>query len=321
MLMPKTVLVTGACGYIGSVLTPLLVAKGHRVRAFDTQWFGQHLAPHENLTVVKGDVRTLDDAQLAGVDAIIHLASIANDPCGELNAKVRWEVDAFSTLQLADKAVRHRVAQFIYASSGSIYGVKQEVEVVESLPLEPISDFNKSKMVAERVLLSYRDRMHVQIVRPATVCGLSPRMRLDVLVNRLTMQALTLGRITVVGGEQIRPNIHIEDLCRWYVFMLDYPGATTGVFNAGFENLSIQSIAERVAEKVDCDITVTASQDPCSYRLNSDKLRNTGFELAKGVDDAIDELIDAYRVGRVLDEPVCHNVHWMKKHYLHQSTP
>ena len=185
------ILVTGACGYKGHVLVPKLLARGYEVIAFDLQWFGNFLAPHQNLTVVKGDVRDIDIIPLDGVDCIIHLSSIANDPCGDLNPKLTWEVSALATMQLADKAKRMGVKRFIYASSGSVYGVKEEAQVTEELELKPISEYNKTKMVGERVLLSYQDDMVVQIVRPATVCGYSPRMRLDVSVNLLTMLALS----------------------------------------------------------------------------------------------------------------------------------
>ena len=192
----KRILVTGATGYKGTVLVPKLLAKGHKVVALDTQWFGNYLPSHPNLQIIKGDVRQTDLIDLTGIDSIIHLASIANDPCGDLDPKLTWEVSALATMQLADKAQRAGIKQFIYASSGSVYGIKDEAQVTEELTLEPISEYNKTKMVAERVLLSYAGDMAVQIVRPATVCGLSARMRLDVSVNMLTMQALTKGKIT-----------------------------------------------------------------------------------------------------------------------------
>ena len=186
-------------------------------------WFGNFLKPHPKLKVVKGDIRNIDDVDLDGVDAIIHLSSVANDPCGDLDPKLTWEISALATMQLADKAVRSGIKRFIYASSGSVYGIKDEQQVTEDLELKPISEYNKTKMVAERVLLSYADDMAVQIVRPATVCGYSPRMRLDVSVNMLTMQALAIDKITVFGGKQMRPNIHIDDITDLYLFMLDHP--------------------------------------------------------------------------------------------------
>jgi nucleoside-diphosphate-sugar epimerase len=167
-------------------------------------------------------------------------------------------------------------------------------------------------MVGERVLMSYADRMVVQIVRPATVCGLSPRMRLDVSVNMLTMQALTRGEITVLGGEQTRPNIHIDDITDLYLFLLDHP-EVTGIYNAGFENLSIRSIAEMTTRKAQAQIKVLPSNDPRSYRVNSDKLLATGFKPKKTVSDAIDEICAAYRAGKLKDEDRFHNLKWMQQ--------
>lgn len=304
-------LVTGACGYKGSVLVPKLLAGGHNVTAFDIQWFGNELSDHERLTVVRGDVRDVRTIPLEGVDAIIHLASVANDPCGDLDPRLTWEISALATMRLADQAVRKGVRQFIYASSGSVYGVKDEPEVTEDLEPEPLTEYNKTKMVAERVLLSYADQMSVQIVRPATVCGVSPRMRLDVSVNMLTMQALTNGRITVFGGDQVRPNIHIDDITDLYIFLLEHP-EITGVFNAGFENISIREIAERVAQSIPAEIVVTPSNDPRSYRQNSDKLRRAGFTPRKTVDDAIREIVVAYQRGELKDIDRWHNLKWMQ---------
>lgn len=309
------ILVTGGCGYKGHVLVPKLLARGHEVLVFDTQWFGNFLTPHPALTVVKGDVREIETIPLDGVDGIIHLSSIANDPCGDLDPKLTWEVSALATMQLADKAQRMGIQHFIYASSGSVYGVKEEAQVTEDLELKPISEYNKTKMVAERVMLSYASDMVVQIVRPATVCGYSPRMRLDVSVNMLTMQALTKGRITVFGGDQVRPNIHIDDITDTYLHLLDHP-EITGVFNAGFENISILDIAHLVAKHVPTDIVVTASNDPRSYRVNSDKLLATGFRPKKTVEHAVLEIIEKYRAGVLKDEEHFSNLKWMQKTVL-----
>ncbi len=310
------VLVTGACGYKGTRLVPKLLERDCQVTAIDIMWFGNFLPEHPNLTTIEGDVRDVDDIDLGGVEAIIHLASIANDPCGDLDPKLTWEVSALATMKLVDKAVRHGVRQFIYASSGSVYGVKDEPQVTEDLELVPISEYNKTKMVAERTLLSYRDDLAVQIIRPATVCGYSPRMRLDVSVNMLTMQALTNGRITVFGGAQTRPNIHIDDITDIYLFMLDHP-EHQGIYNAGFENISILDIANMVARHVPAEIVVTESNDPRSYRINSDRLLATGYRPKKTVEDAITELIEKYRAGELKDEERFHNLKWMQKEILH----
>jgi nucleoside-diphosphate-sugar epimerase len=218
-------------------------------------------------------------------------------------------------MRLADKAVRQGVKRFIYASSGSVYGLKEEEHVTEDLELVPLSEYNKTKMVAERVLLSYADQMAVQIVRPATVCGLSPRMRLDVAVNMLAMQALTKGAITVLGGDQTRPNIHIDDITDLYVFLLDRPDVQ-GIFNAGFENLSIRTIAETIAEHIPAKINIEPSNDPRSYRINSDKILATGFKPKKSVKDAISEVADAYNTGALKDEDRFYCLKWMTEKVL-----
>ena len=310
------ILVTGACGYKGTVLVPKLLAKGHEVVAIDIMWFGNYLPSGvTGLTVIKGDVRDIDNINLDGVDAIVHLSSVANDPCGDLDPKLTWEISALATMQLADKARRNGVKQFIYASSGSVYGIKEELQVTEDLTLKPISEYNKTKMVSERVLLSYASDMVIQIIRPATVCGLSARMRLDVSVNMLTMQALTNGEITLFGGDQTRPNIHIDDITDVYIFMLNNPNHA-GIFNAGFENLSLREIAERIAERTNARITVTGSNDPRSYRVNSDRLLKAGFEPKKSVNDAIAEITERYIAGDLNDEDRWHNLRWMEKEIM-----
>ena len=309
------ILVTGGCGYKGHVLIPKLLDEGHEVVAFDIQWFGNFLEPHSNLKVINGDVRNIDEIPFEGVECIIHLASIANDPCGDLNPKLTWEVSALATMRLADKAKRVGVKRFIYASSGSVYGIKEEENVTEDLELEPISEYNKTKMVAERVLLSYQDDMIVQIIRPATVCGFSPRMRLDVSVNLLTMHALSKGKITVFGGAQIRPNIHIDDITDLYIHLIKHP-EHIGIYNAGFENISILSIAEMVTKHLPVEIEVTESSDPRSYRVNSDKIIATGFRPKKGVECAIREIIENYNSGILKDEEKYHNLKWMQTNEL-----
>ena len=309
------ILVTGGCGYKGHVLIPKLLDKGYDVIAFDIQWFGNYLMPHKNLSVIKGDVRDTDSIPLDGVDCIIHLSSIANDPCSDLDPKLTWEISALATMQLADKARREGIKRFIYASSGSVYGVKEELQVTEDLELEPISEYNKTKMVGERVLLSYENDMVVQIVRPATVCGYSPRMRLDVSVNLLTMQALTNGKITVFGGDQVRPNIHIDDITDLYLHLIDHP-EISGIYNAGFENISIMDIATLITKRIPAEILVTPSNDPRCYRINSDKILATGFKPRKTVDDAVNEIIKKYKNNELKDEDRFYNLKWMEKTVL-----
>jgi len=309
------VFVTGACGYKGSVLVPKLLLKGHDVVAFDIQWFGNFLQPHPALEIVQGDVRDPDQIDLDGVDAVIHLSSVANDPCGDLDPKLTWEISCLATMQLVDRCKRRGIGRFIYASSGSVYGVKEEERVTEDLELLPISEYNKTKMCGERIVLSYDRDMVVQIVRPATVCGFSPRMRLDVSVNMLTIQALMNGKITVFGGEQTRPNIHIQDITDLYLFLLDNP-QHTGIYNAGFENISILDIARMVSDHVPAEIVVTPSNDPRSYRMNSDRLLATGFRPTRTVEDAIKEIVGMYRQGVLKNEDRWHNLRWMQGEVL-----
>ena len=306
-------LVTGGCGYIGTVLTERLLLDGHQVIVVDTQWFGNHLAEHPELVVLKQDIRDSRAIPLDGVDTVLHLANIANDPAVELNPELSWEVNVLAGQQLADLAVRAGVRQFIYASSGSVYGVKQEDEVTEDLALDPISVYNKTKMAAERVLLSYRDEMIVHCVRPATVCGLSPRMRLDVAVNMLTYQALSGGQMTIFGGRQTRPNIHIKDMVGVYQHLLARPDLLTGCYNAGFENLSILEVAELVQTEVPAEIVVTESVDPRSYRQNSDKLCSSGFTPAFTVSDAITDISRSFKEGTLPASPECFTVDWMRQ--------
>jgi len=306
------ILVTGGCGYKGTVLVPKLLKRGYRVTVIDKMWFGNFLPENDQLTVIQGGIRNTETIPLDGIDTIIHLASIANDPCGDLDPKLTWEISALATMRLADQAVRNNIKQFIYASSGSVYGVKEEEQVTEELVLDPISEYNKTKMVAERVLMSYRDKMAVQIVRPATVCGYSSRMRLDVSVNMLTMQALTKGVITVFGGKQVRPNIHMEDITNVYLHMIDNKENVQGIYNAGFENISILDIAEMVAQHIPAEIKVTESNDPRSYRINSDKLLATGFTPKLTVNDAIQEICTLYNEGKLKNEDKYHNLKWMQ---------
>ena len=311
------IMVTGGCGYKGSVLVPKLLKAGHQITVVDTCWFGNFLKPHENLTVLEQDVLNVKTLDFAGVSCVIHLASIANDPTGDLNPKLTWETSCLATMKLLDEACRSGVSQFIYASSGSVYGLKTEKNVTEDLPLIPLSEYNKTKMVAERCALSYSDKMSIQILRPATVCGLSPRMRFDVSVNLLTLSALVNKKITVFGGEQTRPNVHIEDITDAYLFFLNRKN-TTGVFNIGFENLSILQIAETVQRKLDVPITITESNDPRSYRVNSEKILREGFKPRFNVEYAIDQIVDAYNDGRIKDDIRWRNLDWMRHNNFHK---
>lgn len=310
------IVVTGGCGYVGSVLTHALVKDGHNVTVVDAMWFGNHLPHSLDVEVVEADIRNINAVPLRGVDAVVHLANVANDPGVELDETLSWEVNALGTQQLADHAVRAGVGQFIFASSGSVYGVKDEPDVTEDLTLVPISAYNKTKMVAERACISYADEMRVLNVRPATVCGPSPRMRFDVSVNMFTKQAVLDGRMTVFGGAQVRPNIHIDDLVDVYRHFLANVSIPSGAYNAGFENISIRSIADMVRERTGAEIVTTPSNDPRSYRQNSDRLLATGFTPRKNVADAIDEIIAGMASGAIVDRDEWYTVRWMSSHVV-----
>tara|TARA_B100000212_G_scaffold89261_1_gene65428 strand:+ start:2943 stop:3890 length:948 start_codon:yes stop_codon:yes gene_type:complete len=308
------ILITGGNGYKGTVLIPRLLQKGHFIRSIDTNWFGDYLIPHKNLEKIKCDIRELKNDHLRDIDCVIHLANIANDPQVDLNPQLSWEVNVLGSQLLAQLCVQEGVKQLIFASSGSVYGVSKRPKVTEDTPLVPISAYNKTKMVAERIFLSYKDSINIICVRPATVCGVSPRMRLDVSVNILTYSALKNGCINVFGGNQIRPNIHIDDICSLYEFFLGKETSIpSGFFNAGFENISILDIANRIKLKLpDCEIKISESNDPRSYRQCSDKIINYGFQPKKNVDNAIKEIIDAYNSGELNDDDTCFSIKQLK---------
>ena len=311
----ERLLVTGGCGYVGSKLVPRLLQSEYNVTVIDTQWFGNYLPSHKNLQVLRKDTRDLSERDVEGFTRIIHLANIANDPAVDLDQTLSWEVNVLATQQLIEKSIRSgALKQFLFASSGSVYGIKDEQNVTEDLSLVPISAYNKTKMVAERVLKSYSDIVKVHSIRPATVCGLSPRMRLDVAVNLLTFQALDKGKITVFGGDQTRPNIHIDDMVNVYLhFLKNCDGLDSGEYNAGFENISIMDIANTVKSVIDCEIEILPSNDPRSYRQNSDKLLNTGFFQKSKVIDAILEIKEAYHSGKLQDDDNSYTIKTMKK--------
>lgn len=307
------IFITGGGGYKGAVLIPKLLAEGNIVFCFDTFWFGDYLPEHKNLIKIKGDVRKIRSLSFnEKIDILIHLASIANDPCSELDPLLTWEVSCQSTYELAEFCVKNKVPKVIYASSGSVYGVKKEDRVTEDLDLVPLSPYNKTKICSEKILEAYSKKFSLTIVRPATVCGFSKRMRLDVAVNLLTMQALKNGKMTVLGGKQFRPNVHIQDVTDLYLFMIKRP-ELNGVYNCGFENMTISSIAKLIQKYVKAEIVTKESNDPRSYRLDSQKLINVGFAPRHTVDDAIKEIVEKYAQKEFIDDDAFYNVNWMRR--------
>ena len=216
--MKKIILVTGGSGYQGVKLINNLLNEGYYIINIDNNLFGNYFLKHKRVKNYQLDINQIHKINLKNVYACIHLASIANDPMVDLDQSFSWETSALGTMVLMEHLKKHKVKKIIYASSGSVYGIKKEKKVTENLSLKPLSTYNKVKMVTERVLLSYKKYLNVIILRPATVCGYSPRMRLDVTVNMLTFHALKNKKITVFGGKQKRPNVHIDDLLGAYMF-------------------------------------------------------------------------------------------------------
>ena len=307
------ILILGGGGYVGTPLTAkLLENKNNRVTVVDTFWFGNFLKKNKLLKIIKKDIRDVDIKWFKGIDTVIHLANIANDPAVDLNPDLSWDVNVITSIKIIKLAISCKVKKFIYASSGSVYGVKKEKKVTEDLDLVPISVYNKTKMVAERIFMSFKDQIRVNCIRPATVCGISPRMRFDVSVNMLTLQAIKKKKITVLGGNQIRPNIHIKDMIRLYEFFLKRK-IQSGFYNAGFENLKIIKIANMIKDKTNAKIKVIRSNDPRSYRQDSTKIIKLGFKKMYSVSNAIDDLINLNKSKKIRDTKSNYTVKWMKK--------
>lgn len=308
------ILVTGGSGYIGSILIPRLLEKKHKVINVDTQWFGHYLKNSRNLINYKMNYSHIDKIKDKNIDVVIHLASIANDPMAEIDKNLSWETSALNTYKLLEFMKKRKIKKILYASSGSVYGIKKEIKVTETSKLEPISLYNKVKMITERIILSYKDEITPFIIRPSTVCGFSPRMRLDLTVNILTYSALKNKIINVFGGQQIRPNIHIEDMCRVYEFFLKKNKSYSGIYNAGYENKSIIEIAKTVKNITNSKINIIKDKnDPRSYRLNSDKIQKIGFRYTKNYVDAIYELCEKFKKKKIKDRDNNFSVKWLKK--------
>ena len=288
-------IITGGCGYIGTKITEYLLNRNHQVKIIDNLWFGNKLKKNKNLKIIKADIRNFDKINIKNTYAIIHLANIANDPTVELNPTLSWEVNVLASKLIADHAVKNKVKKIIFFSSGSVYGVKKEKNVIEDLKLNPISVYNKTKMIAERVFLSYKNIIDIKCLRPATVCGLSERLRLDVTVNKLTFDAFYKKKIFVDGGSQVRPNVNLKDIVRVVdYFLFSKRKFKKNIYNMGFENYSILKIAKKIQKKTGAQLIINKSIDIRSYRQDSSRLIKTGFRPLYSVDNAIDELIEYF---------------------------
>jgi len=312
--MTKKILVTGGSGYKGVKLIKSLLKHGYKVINIDKNIFGNYFISHKNVKNYKIDIKDIGKIDLKNVHTCVHLASIANDPMTDLNPTLSWETSALGSYLLMEHLIKNKVKKIIYASSGSVYGIKKEKRVTEDLSLKPISTYNKVKMVTERILLSYKEKIDVIIIRPATVCGFSPRMRLDLTVNMLTFQALKNKEITVFGGKQKRPNIHIDDLIEVYLFFIKKNNLKHGIFNAGFENLSILEIAKNISKRIKSKINIKKNaSDNRSYNLDSKKLLRAGFKPKKNINMAISELKKMYENKILKDQENYHSIKWLKK--------
>ncbi len=312
------VFVTGGAGYVGAVLVPKLLKAGHKVKVLDLYLYGDNVLDSvkndPNLAQVKGDIRNkaLLEKEIKGYDAVIHLACISNDPSYELDPQLGKSINYDAFIDLVEISKKTGVKRFIYASSSSVYGIKEEENVTEDLPLEPLTDYSKYKALCEEYLTSHKQKGFVYLIlRPATVCGYSPRLRLDLSVNILTNAAVTKGKITVFGGEQQRPNIHIEDVTDLYVKTLEYPDKLIDgkTFNAGYDNMKMKDIAQTVKDVVskemkrnDIEIVTTSTNDNRSYRVSSEKIKKElGFSPKRSVADAVRDLCAAYKAGKIPD--------------------
>jgi nucleoside-diphosphate-sugar epimerase len=302
----RTVLITGGAGYVGSALVPKLLDHGYRVRVLDLYIYGDHVLDsvkdNPQLEQIRGDIRDLSilERAIRGCDAVIHLACISNDPSFELDPQLGKSInyDAFFDLVRLSKA--NGVRRFVYASSSSVYGIKETRDVTEDLPLEPLTDYSRYKALCEQVLLNAREPGFVTLIlRPATVCGYAARLRLDLTVNILTNHAVNSRKITVFGGPQMRPNIHIDDVVDLYLQSLKWPDQSIDgkIFNAGYHNHRVIDIAEMVRDVVggDVEIVVKPTDDNRSYHICSDKIRSElGFVPKRTLIDAIKDLVVAF---------------------------
>tara|TARA_E500000178_G_C17031865_1_gene761027 strand:+ start:2550 stop:3530 length:981 start_codon:yes stop_codon:yes gene_type:complete len=306
----KKIFITGGAGYVGSILTPYLLQKGYCVTVLDLMIYGEEvLQKHKNLEIISGDIRDthLLEEKIPGHDVLIHLACISNDPSFELNPKLGKSInlDAFEPLVKISK--KSSVSRLIYASSSSVYGIKKEQNVNESMSLEPLTDYSKFKADCEKILFKYQSFDFTPVViRPATVCGYAPRQRLDVVVNILTNLAFHKKEISVFGGNQLRPNIHIFDMARAYEYLIKAKKEKISgeIFNAGYENQSVNYLASQVKKVIGDDVKIKylESDDNRSYHISSLKIKKTlGFETKKTIEDAIRDLKDAFLSKKLKD--------------------
>ena len=323
----RSVVVFGGGGYVGSALVPILLSKNFKVKVFDTFWYGRSVfasvADNPNLELITGDIRDIHAVSevLKNTTDVIHLACISNDPSFDLNPSLGKSINLDSFPPLVNIAKLSGVQRFIYASSSSVYGVKQEERVTEELTLEPLTDYSKFKAICEEIILEKNSTDFMcTVVRPATICGVSTRQRFDLSVNILTNHAINLRKITVFGGEQFRPNLHIQDMVRAYVHILTQEKNTKSlIFNIGGENLSLNQIALKVREQIDLNLSIEhrETDDLRSYRVDSSRISNElGFKTVYSVEQAIKDLQIAFiekKYNNSLNNSTYFNIQRMKE--------
>ena len=310
MELLKKIFITGGAGYVGAMLVPRLLKDGYEITVLDLMIYGENvLKKHEKLHKVKGDIRDVKllNEIIPGHDAVIHLACISNDPSFELNPELGKSINLDAFEPLVQISIKANVKRFIYASSSSVYGIKQEKDVHEEMTLEPLTDYSKFKADCEKILAKYQSKTFTTVtVRPATVCGYSARQRLDVVVNILTNLAYHKREISVFGGNQLRPNIHMSDMVEAYVTMLKAPKEKIAgeIFNVGGENHTVLEIAETVKNVIGQDVKLiaTPTNDNRSYHISSKKIRNAlNFIPKYTIAQAAEELKQAFDNGLLQD--------------------
>ena len=317
----KKIFITGGAGYVGSVLTPYLINKGHIITVFDLMLYGNTLKKGKNLNIIKGDIRNTEllKEAIKGNEIVIHLACISNDPSFELNPTLGKEINLDSFTPLVEISKNLGVKKFIYASSSSVYGVKIEKNVNENMSLEPLTDYSKFKADCEKILFKYKSKDFVTVtLRPATVCGYSPRQRLDLVVNILTNLAYHNREITIFGGDQLRPNIHIQDMVRAYELFINMENEKINgkIFNIGFENLTVNQLASEVQKVIGSDVKIKKlpTNDNRSYHISSKKIQDElGFVTNFSILNAIEDLKHAFEKKLLSDCLINENYFNIKK--------